>query len=147
LLTTNRPLRPNEHKDIEFGWPLAREIARLDIGQTMIVKEGVVVAIEGVEGTDEAIRRAGKLAGDGTVVVKVSRPAQDFRFDLPVIGPQTVRTMAEAGASALAVCAGETLVFDRESAVALAEASDIAVIARTEPGHDTAKGDPHHANA
>jgi DUF1009 family protein len=147
LLTPDRPLRVNEQKDIEFAWPLAREIARLDIGQALIVKEGVVVAVEGVEGTDEAIRRAGQLAGPGTVVVKVSRPTQDFRFDLPVIGLQTVATMAEAGASALAVCAGETLLFDREKALALATESDIALVARSDAkSSPTSNGEPDHGS-
>jgi len=130
LLTKNRPVRAREQQDIEFAWPLAREVARLDIGQSVVAKDGVIVAVEGVEGTDEAIRRAGQLAGAGTVVVKVSRPRQDFRFDLPVVGLQTVRAMVEAGASALAICAGETLFFDQGEALALAERSDIAVIAR-----------------
>lgn len=130
LLTKNRPIRAAEQRDIEFAWPLAREIARLDIGQSVVAKDGVIVAVEGVEGTDETIRRAGHLAGRATVVVKVSRPRQDFRFDLPVVGLQTIRTMAEAGVSALAMCAGETLFFDQPEALALAERSDIGVIAR-----------------
>ena len=130
LLTRNRPVRPREERDIEFGWPLAREIARLDIGQTVVVKEGVVIAVEAAEGTDAAIRRGGQLAGRGAVVVKVSRPRQDFRFDLPVVGFHTIRTMVEAGCSALAICAGQTVFLDQDQAVGLAEQSDIAVVAR-----------------
>ncbi|MBM3333403.1 UDP-2,3-diacylglucosamine diphosphatase LpxI [Candidatus Sumerlaeota bacterium] len=130
LLTKNRPVRPREERDIEFGWRLAREIARLDIGQSIVVKERVVIAVEAAEGTDSTIRRGGQLAGPGAVVVKVSRPRQDVRFDLPVVGLNTVRTMADAGCSALAICAGQTLFFDQEQAVELAEKSDIAIIAR-----------------
>jgi hypothetical protein len=129
LLTPNRPIRPREQRDIEFAWPLVREIARLDIGQSMVVKEGVVIAVEAADGTDATIRRGGQLAGPGTIVAKVSRPRQDFRFDLPVVGLQTVRTMAEVGASALAISAGETLFFDQEETIAFAEKSDIGIIA------------------
>ena len=133
LLTPRRPIRPQEQADMDFAWPLVREIARLDIGQSLVAKDGVVVAVEGVEGTDETIRRGGQLAGPGTVLVKVSRPCQDFRFDLPVVGLATIEAMNDAGASALAIAAGETLVFDREQAVALAQQSDIGIVAR-EPG-------------
>lgn len=129
LLTRKRPVRANEQRDIKFAWPLVREIARLDIGQSMVVKEGVVIAVEGAEGTDATIRRGGQLAGPGTVVAKVSRPRQDLRFDLPVVGLQTIRTMAEAGAAVLAFSADETLFFDRDEAVALAEKSNIGVVA------------------
>lgn len=142
LLTPNRPITPQEQGDIDFAWPLVREIAHLDIGQSLIAKDGVVIAVEGVEGTDEAIRRGGQLAGAGTVLVKVSRPRQDFRFDLPVVGLETIRAMSEAGASALAICSGETLFFDREEAVALAEESDIGIIARTGgPNDEPPKGE------
>jgi len=130
LLTKNRPLRAREQQAIEFGWPLVLEIARLDIGQSLVAKDGVVVAVEGADGTDATIRRGGQLAGPGAVVVKVSRPRQDFRFDLPVIGLQTIQAMAEAGASALAISAGETLFFDQDEAIALAEKSDIGIVAR-----------------
>jgi hypothetical protein len=130
LLTKRRPIRPREQRTIEFGWPLVREIARLDIGQSIVAKDGVVVAVEGADGTDATIRRGGQLAGPGAVVVKVSRPRQDVRFDLPVIGLQTIQTMAEVGASALAISAGETLFFDQEEAIALAETSDIGIVAR-----------------
>ena len=130
LLTRRRPIRPREQRTIEFGWPLVREIARLDIGQSIVAKDGVVVAVEGADGTDATIRRGGQLAGPGAVVVKVSRPRQDVRFDLPVIGLQTIQTMAEVGASALAISAGETLFFDQEEAIALAETSDIGIVAR-----------------
>jgi len=129
LLTKRRPIRRNEKRDIEFAWPLVRQIAHLEIGQSLLAKDGVVVAVEGVEGTDETIRRAGRLAGPGTVLVKVSRPRQDFRFDLPVVGLQTIKAMIGAGTSAMAISAGETLFFDQEEAIALAEQSDIGIIA------------------
>ena len=129
LLTPKRPIRIRERRTIEFAWPLVREIARLDIGQSLVVKDGVVIAVEGADGTDATIRRGGQLAGPGAVVVKASRPCQDFRFDLPVVGLQTIQTMAEVGASALAVSAGQTLFFDQEDTIALAEQSDIGIIA------------------
>jgi DUF1009 family protein len=130
MLTAKRTIRPNEQRDIDFGWRLANRIAELDIGQCVIIKNCVIVAIEALEGTDQAILRAGQLAGPGAVVVKVSRPRQDFRFDLPVIGPQTIRIMAEAGATALAVTAGETVFLDQAEALRLAEDSGIAVVSR-----------------
>ena len=129
VLTPGRPPRPAEERDVAFAMPLARELARLDIGMSLVVKHGAVVAVEGMDGTDATIRRGGAIAGPGTVVVKASRPRQDFRFDLPIVGQQTVRTMIEAGTCALAFCAGETLFFDQAEALALAESSDIAVVA------------------
>jgi len=139
LLTKNRLLRPPEQRGIEFAWPLVREIARLDIGQSLAVKDGVVIAVEGADGTDATIRRAGQIAGPGAIVVKTSRPRQDFRFDLPVVGLSTIRTMADAGAAALAVAADETLFFDQEDAIGLAEKSDIAIVAW--PTRDSAAGE------
>jgi hypothetical protein len=129
LLTPKRPIRIREQRTIEFAWPLVREIARLDIGQSLVAKDGVVIAVEGADGTDATIRRGGQLAGPGAVVVKASRPHQDYRFDLPVVGLQTIQTMAEVGVSALAVSAGQTLFFDQEDTIALAEQSDIGIIA------------------
>lgn len=129
LLTPGRPISSAEERGIRFGLPIARGIANLDIGLCVVVKDGTVVAVEAMEGTDEAIRRAGKLAGPGSVVVKVSRPDQDFRFDLPVVGIQTIRTMIEAGATALAISADETLFFKQAEAISLAESSDIGILA------------------
>jgi len=129
LLTKNRPLQPRERRDIEFAWPLVREVARLDIGQTLVVKDGVILAVEGADGTDATIRRGGQIAGPGTVVVKTSRPHQDFRFDLPVVGLTTIATMAEVDATALAIAATETLFFDREQTIALAEKSNVSIMA------------------
>lgn len=130
LLTPNRPLTPSEMEDVEFGFPIAKVIAGQDVGQTIVVKEKMVVAVEAAEGTDECIARAGKLAGAGCVVVKVSKPQQDFRFDIPVIGKKTIETMAAAGAAALAISAGETLIFDRDDVLAEAEKKGIGIIAR-----------------
>jgi hypothetical protein len=109
--------RPDERElaDIEFGMRMARGIAALDIGQTVVVKDRAVVAVEAIEGTDEAIERGGRIAGPGAVVCKVSKPSQDSRFDIPTVGPGTVEIMAAHGASALAIEAGVTLVVDIQS--------------------------------
>ncbi|MCX7626185.1 MAG: UDP-2,3-diacylglucosamine diphosphatase LpxI [Candidatus Sumerlaeaceae bacterium] len=130
LLTPRRPLTEAEIEDVEFGFPIAKVVAGQDIGQTIVVKEKLVVAVEAAEGTDECIARAGKLAGPGCVVVKVSKPQQDFRFDIPVVGKKTIETMTVAGASVLAISAGETLVFDQEHVIAEAEKKGIGIIAR-----------------
>ena len=125
-----RPPDERERRDIELGRRLAREVAALDIGQTVVVRHGVVLAVEtAAEGTDAAIRRAGRLGGPGAVVVKVSRPDQDPRFDTPVVGPQTVRAMRAAGATCLAVEAGRCLVLHREAVVRAADRAGIALVA------------------
>jgi len=116
-----------EQADIDFGLAAAREVARLDIGQSVVVKGKAVVAVEAMEGTDEAIRRAAQLVGAGLTVVKVARPQQDMRYDVPVVGPRTIDVMREAGATALAVEAGKTLLLERELLIAGADAADIAV--------------------
>jgi DUF1009 family protein len=100
--------------DIRFGWKLAREIGRLDIGQCVVVREGSVLAVEAIEGTDAAIKRGGELSGSGAVVVKLKKPGQDFRFDLPATGTKTIETLASVKGTVLAVEAGQSLVFDRE---------------------------------
>lgn len=128
-IQTERAPTPEEMEDISFGWEIAREIARLDIGQTVVVKSKAVIAVEGMEGTDELIRRGGKIGGQGAVVVKVSKPQQDMRFDVPVVGLNTIITMAQVRASALAVDAGETIFFDKEELLSRANQEDIAVIA------------------
>jgi DUF1009 family protein len=117
-----------EAADIQAGLRVASQIAALDIGQAVAVRNGSVVAVEAVEGTDEMIRRAGALSA-GVVVVKVSRPHQDPRYDLPVVGPQTVRALAEARATALAVEAGRTLVLNRADVIAAADTAGIALVA------------------
>lgn len=128
-------------KDMHFGYPIAKEIARLDVGQTIAVKNQIVVAVEGVEGTDQLIKRAGDLAaGPGLVIVKVSKPRQDMRFDVPVIGIETFRNMARARAAGLIVTAGQTIFLDREDSLALAEEHGIAVLSYAETGEET----PYH---
>lgn len=115
-----------ERADIAFGLRLAREIGRLDIGQTVVVKELAPVAIEALEGTDLAIRRGGEVAGPGTVVVKVSKPQQDFRFDVPVVGRDTARAVVDARATVLAVEARRTLFVQREETLALLDEHRVA---------------------
>lgn len=127
VLTKRRPSR-EEEKDIEFGWQMAKEIGRLDIGQTVVVKGQAVLAVEAIEGTDEAIRRGGRLGNRGAVVVKVLKPHQDIRFDLPAVGRQTIKTMAEVGAACLAVEAGKTIMLEREQFILDADRAGIAVV-------------------
>jgi DUF1009 family protein len=119
-----------EEEDVELGWKIAKEIARLDIGQTVIVKNGTIVAVEGLEGTNDAIKRGGALAHGDAVMVKVSKPNQDMRFDVPVIGVETVRIAAEAKLHVIAVEAGRTLLLDKDAIVDLAERVKISLIAR-----------------
>jgi hypothetical protein len=123
--------RPDERElaDIEFGMRMARGIAALDIGQTVVVKDRAVVAVEAIEGTDEAIGRGGRITGPGAVVCKVSKPNQDTRFDIPTVGPGTVKVMAANGASALAIEAGKTLVVDIASIVEICERHGISFTA------------------
>jgi len=118
-----------ERGDIEYGLEVAREIARLDLGQTIVVRSRACVAIEAMEGTDATVRRAGTLARGRLTVVKVAKPSQDMRFDVPVVGVPTVETMIEAGATCLSVTAGKTLIFDRDEMLSLANRHRIAVVA------------------
>jgi DUF1009 family protein len=117
-----------ELQNIEYGLHIANEIARLDLGQTIVVRSRACVAIEAMEGTDATIRRAGELAKGKLTVVKVAKPDQDMRFDVPVVGVPTIETMIEAGATCLSVTAGKTLIFDRDDMIALANKHKIAVI-------------------
>lgn len=119
-------------RDAEFGWDMARRLADLDIGQTVIIKDRAVVAVEASEGTDAAIRRAGELAGRGTVAVKVSRTRQDLRVDVPAIGLDTVRSLTQAGAAAMCLEAGRVAFFQKEQALELADRSGIIIFAREE---------------
>ena len=119
-----------ERADLEFGYRMADAIAALDIGQTIAVKHKAVVAVEAMEGTDEVIGRAGHLAGPGVCVVKVAKPNQDMRFDVPVIGLATIQAMRVAGATALSVDAGKTLVLDGEHVLASANEGSIAIVGR-----------------
>ena len=109
---------------------MADAVAALDIGQTIVVKDKAVVAVEAMEGTDAVIARAGQLAGRGVRVVKVAKPNQDMRFDVPVIGVATIQAMRSAGASALSVDAGRTLVLDGEHVIAAANEASIAIVGR-----------------
>jgi DUF1009 family protein len=117
-----------EWTDARYGLELARAIGRLDLGQTVVVKERVGLAVEALEGTDACIRRGGELAKEGAVVVKAVKPQQDRRFDLPAVGPDTVDVMREVGCRVLAVEAGATLVMDQEEMVRRADKARIAVV-------------------
>ncbi len=120
-----------EWEDIRYGWEVAHDIGRLDIGQCVVIKDRVVVAVEAVEGTDGAIKRGGELAKEGAVVVKRSKPQQDLRFDLPAIGPRTIEVMASVKASVLAVEAGRTILLDREILLDKARSARIAIVGIT----------------
>jgi UDP-2,3-diacylglucosamine hydrolase len=130
VLTARTP-SDDEQRDISFGYRMADAIAALDIGQSIAVKDSAVVAVEAMEGTDEMIGRAGRLAGPGARIVKVAKPNQDMRFDVPVIGVATVEAMAAAGVTALSIDAGRTLVFDRAALAAAADRAGIAIVARS----------------
>jgi DUF1009 family protein len=127
---TARSASDEELGDFEFGYRMADVVAGLDIGQTVVVRDRAVVAVEAMEGTDAVIARAGVLAGPGTRVVKVAKPGQDMRFDVPVVGVATIRAMQGAGATALSVDAGRTLVLDGQDVFRAADAAGIAVIGR-----------------
>ena len=126
---TKRAPDERERGDIEYGLEVAHEIARLDLGQTIVVRERACVAIEAMEGTDAVIRRAGELARGRLTVVKIAKPDQDMRFDVPVVGLSTIQAMIDAGASCLCLTAGKTLMFERDEMCALANKHKIAVTA------------------
>lgn len=129
-LLTRRPPTASEQKDIQFGWTLAKQMGDLDVGQSVMVRERAVLAVEAIEGTDQAIRRAGELCGKNRfVVVKVAKPKQDMRFDVPTVGVTTIETMRAAGASVLAVEAGRTILLDQDRTVALADRYGITITA------------------
>jgi UDP-2,3-diacylglucosamine hydrolase len=134
-MTRRQPDR-DERRDVEYGERVARTLAGMDLGQTAVVKQRAAVALEAMEGTDETIRRAGRIAGPGTTVVKVSKPRQDLRFDVPVVGEGTLVAMREAGSRVLAVDAGRTLLIDRAAFLAQAEGDGVAVL-----GLDPGKGE------
>lgn len=127
VLTKRKPT-DFEKKNIGYGLQIANEIARLDLGQTIVVRAKACVAVEAMEGTDATIRRAGELANGMLTVVKVAKPEQDMRFDVPVVGTTTVRAMIDAGATCLSVSANKTLIFDRDEMIALANANDICIV-------------------
>ena len=126
---TNREPSTAERQDMDFGFRIAKELGRFDVGQTVVVKNRAVMALEAIEGTDECIRRGGKLANGGAVVAKVSKPNQDNRFDVPTVGKRTVEVMAEVGATALAIEADKTLLVDRENTVDFADEKGITIVA------------------
>ncbi len=127
--TKRRPSK-EELTDIEFGWEMAKELGRLDIGHCVVVKRKTVLALEAIEGTDKAILRGGELAHKGAVVIKVCKPDQDLRFDLPAVGLNTIRTMSRVKASTLAIESGKTLVFDKEAMIRFANELGISIISR-----------------
>jgi hypothetical protein len=127
---TRRGLSPSEKSDVDYGRPIARRIASMDIGQTVVVRDRAVVAVEAMEGTDAVIRRAGELAHrKNLTVIKVSKPKQDMRFDIPVIGLPTLENMIASGATALVIDAERTLALDRDKIVEAADKHDIAIVA------------------
>jgi hypothetical protein len=123
-------LSRQEQQDVDLGWKIAKEITRLDIGQTVIVKNASVVAVEALEGTNDAIKRGGAVAREGAVMVKVAKPNQDMRFDVPVIGVETIRIAAEAKLRVIAIEAGKTLLLERAAIIDLANRSKISIVAR-----------------
>jgi DUF1009 family protein len=128
VLTRRKPT-DIEKGNIEYGLLIAGEIARLDLGQTIVVRAKACVAIEAMEGTDATVRRAGELANGKLTVVKVAKPDQDMRFDVPVVGVPTIETMIAAGATCLSLTAGKTLMFDKEEMVKLADKNKISIVA------------------
>lgn len=127
-LLVGTPPDDAQQRDIEYGVTVARGVGGYDIGQTVVVKSRVIVAVEAVEGTDAAIRRGGELARGGAVVVKVSKPGQDLRFDVPAVGPETVASCRAAGVAVLAIEAGKTLLLEKERFLADAAAAGLVVV-------------------
>jgi UDP-2,3-diacylglucosamine hydrolase len=129
-LLSGSKLSGREEEDVDLGWKIAKEMARLDIGQTVIVKNGTVLAVEGLEGTNEAIKRGGGLARKDAVMIKVAKPNQDMRFDVPVIGVETMRIAGEAKVRVVALEAGKTLLLEKEAIFELANRSGISIVGR-----------------
>lgn len=127
VLTRKTPTK-YEWQDITFGWRIAKEIGRLDIGQTVVVKDQAVMAVEALEGTDETIRRGGKLAGRGAVIVKVSKPNQDMRFDVPVLGLDTLKAVIEVQASVLAAEVGKSIIINKERVIEESDKAGIVLV-------------------
>jgi hypothetical protein len=129
FLTRRKPT-PSQWRDIRFGWEIAKELGRLDIGQTAVVNDMAVIALEAIEGTDAAIRRAGTLCRrGGFTVVKVAKPQQDMRFDVPTIGAQTIKTLQESGGRVLAIESNKTIFLDQDEVVEMADRLGIAIVA------------------
>ncbi|MDR3561817.1 MAG: UDP-2,3-diacylglucosamine diphosphatase LpxI [Negativicutes bacterium] len=129
LLSLRQPSQ-SEQEDMEFGFMMAKQIGALDIGQTVVVKNRAVMAVEAIEGTDACIKRGGELGRGGVTVAKVAKPNQDLRFDVPSVGPDTLQAMIASGAVALVIEAGKTLLVDRGKTLALADAHQITIVAR-----------------
>jgi hypothetical protein len=123
-------LSRREESDVDFGWEIGQKVAALDIGQTVIVKNGTVLAVEGFEGTNETIHRGGKLAGNGAVVIKVAKPNQDMRFDVPVVGPETISVAVEAKIRVIALEAGRTLLLEKEMVLEESKKARISLFGR-----------------
>ena len=135
---TSRGPTPAERESLTFGYRMADAMAGLDIGQTIAVKDSAVVAVEAMEGTDAVIARAGSLAGPGVMVVKVAKPKQDMRFDVPVVGLPTIEAMARVGATVLSLDAGKALMFDKAAMIAAANDQRIAIVGRAQPVEEMA---------
>jgi DUF1009 family protein len=130
-ILTRRGLSNREVDDVDFGWTMAKEMGRLDVGQSVAIREKAVLAVEAIEGTDQAILRAGQLCPrGGFVVVKVAKPQQDMRFDVPTVGATTIESMRQAGARVLAIEADRTIILDQDETVALADRYGISIVAR-----------------
>ncbi len=136
--TRRKPSR-QEKSDIRLGWKMAKEIGRLDIGQCVVVGNGMVLAVEAIDGTDSTIRRGGALSAGNAVLVKVCKPTQDFRFDVPAVGAKTISTMHESGVRVLAIEAGKSVVFDKEQMVSLADRYKIVIQAFTDEEMETGR--------
>jgi len=129
-ILTRRAPTPREQKDIEFGWTLAKEMGRLDVGQSVAVKEKATLAVEAIEGTDRCIERAGQLCrAGGWTLVKVAKPQQDMRFDVPTVGCTTIESLRKAGGKVLAIEAGKTILIDQEETIARADRYGITLVA------------------
>ena len=128
-LLVGKPINEKLRTDINLGWQIAKQMGGMDIGQTVTVKDGTVIAVEAIEGTDACIERTGELCKRGWTLVKVSKPNQDMRFDVPTIGPQTIDRVRQSGGKAIAIEAGMTILVDREQALALARQAGITIVA------------------
>ena len=128
-IIVGKKLNSDEEKDAEFGFKIAKGIAGLDIGQTVVVKDKSVLAVESIEGTDECIKRAYSLGGENAIVVKVAKPNQDFRFDVPVIGTRTIDTLKDNKIRAMIIESGSTLILDKELVIEKAKQSNVTIIA------------------
>ena len=127
LFTRRRP-SASETEDLKFGWKIAKGIGKMDIGQTVVVKHGVVLAVEALEGTDQAIRRGGELGGGETVVVKVAKPNQDLRFDLPCVGLETLESLKAVSSKVIGVESGKTILLSKEELIEKANQDDISLV-------------------